>query len=87
MDLNILNKTEGGKFFYNVLVGLVTTILIDFSGLISTDILIPFCVKNNIIKDDKGKSKHIKLNNLVVNISRNLILFFICWIIIKKITQ
>lgn len=85
MDLKNLNETEGGKFFYNVMVGIVTTIIIEFSGLISSDIILPLCARNNIIKDDKNKN--INFNNLMVNLSRNLVLFFICWIIIKKITQ
>lgn len=85
MDLKNLNETEGGKFFYNVMVGIVTTIIIEFSGLISSDIILPLCARNNIIKDEKNKN--INFNNLIVNLSRNLVLFFVCWIIIKKITQ
>ena len=57
MDLVKLNQSESGRFFYNVLVGIVTTTIMDFSGNITNNLLIPLCmpISKELVLKLKGK--------------------------------
>jgi hypothetical protein len=88
MLLMKLNESEPGKFMYNVLVGIVTTIIMDLSTNIANNILIPLFVPmiNELeIKLKKDKNKKILVGNLFLFLIRTLVVYFILSIIIKKI--
>ena len=87
MDLKKLTESESGKFIYNILIGIATTGIMEFSGLISSDIIVPICVKNKLLDENKERSKEIDFNNLIVLTIRNIVLVFLIYIIVKNFTK
>lgn len=88
MNLSKLGETESGKFFYNVLVGIVTSLIMDFSGNITNNLIIPLCmpVSKELVFKLKGKGKNkILVGRLLVFFIRTIIVYFILSIILKKI--
>ena len=86
MDLKLLNNSEGGKFFYNVLVGIVTTLIIEFGNSFTNDILIPMCIPENkevVIKLKKKKNKMF-VGRFLVSLFRLGVISLILLIILNR---
>tara|TARA_B100000768_G_C11279013_1_gene377470 strand:- start:2342 stop:2614 length:273 start_codon:yes stop_codon:yes gene_type:complete len=90
MDLVKLNQSESGRFFYNVLVGIVTSTIMDLSGNITNNLLVPLCMpfsKELVLKLKGNKNKNkILLGRILVFLIRTITVYFIISIIIKRFT-
>lgn len=86
MNLKHLNNTENGRFFYNVLGGIVATLILEFGSSISNNILVPLCLpegKELVIKLKKKKNKML-VGRFLVTLIRLLVICIILAIILKR---
>lgn len=89
MDLKKLNQTENGKLFYNVLIGIITTLIIEFSSSLTNNILIPFCIPETqeIVIKIKDRKNKILFGKFLVSIVRLSVITILLLILLNNFSQ
>lgn len=87
MDFGLLQKTENGKFVYNLIVGLVSTLILDLSRSLVKDVMAPIIhpyLKPYLKKINLKKNK-LNFENFVITLIRGGVLTMVSIILFNKV--
>lgn len=89
MDLKSLNQSEAGKFFYNVLIGIVASLITEFGTSLTNNVLIPFCIPETqeMVIKLKNKKNKILFGRFLVSIIRLSVISLLLIILLNRFNQ
>lgn len=89
MDLKNLNQTETGKFFYNVLIGIVASLIMEFGTSLTNNVLVPFCMPETqeMVVKLKDKKNKVLFGRFLVTMVRLGVISILLLILINRFSQ
>ena len=89
MDLKNLNQTETGKFFYNVLIGIVASLIMEFGTNLTNNVLIPLCMPETqeMVIKLKNKKNKVLFGRFLVSLVRLIVISIVLLILINRFSQ
>lgn len=83
MDFGLLQKTENGKFIYNIIIGIVSSLIMDLSGSLTKDVLVPL-LDPYLKKIKKNPNQKLDFENFTITLIRVGVLSLITIILFNK---
>ena len=89
MDLKNLNQSEAGKFFYNVLIGIVASLIMEFGTSLTNNVLIPFCIPETqeMVIKLKNKKNKILFGRFLVSMIRLAVISVLLIILLNRFSK
>ena len=89
MDLKNLNQTDAGKFFYNVLIGIVASLIMEFGTSLTNNVLIPFCMPETqeMVIKLKNKKNKVLFGRFLVSMVRLAVISVLLIILLNRFSQ
>jgi len=89
MDLKNLNQSEAGKFFYNVLIGIVASLIMEFGTSLTNNVLIPFCIPETqeMVIKLKNKKNKVLFGRFLVSMIRLAVISVLLIILLNRFSK